>query len=78
MKPLPDKMKDLLALLQNTNDNEIDCDEFWEKAAMLAEQDPSLESELVKAYLHHYELCPGCAEEFDLLKKLAADGGGAG
>ncbi|MBX3135293.1 hypothetical protein KF707_03585 [Candidatus Obscuribacterales bacterium] len=70
MSESPDKTTELIRLLQNTTDQEIDCDTFWEKAAELAERDISLPIGDLKTYLHHLELCPGCAEEFALLKMV--------
>jgi hypothetical protein len=70
MSELPEKMTKLLKLLQKTNDQEIDCDAFWERAAELAEHGMSLKVDDVKIYLHHLDLCPGCAEEFSLLKNI--------
>jgi len=69
----PEKMIELVKLLQNTQDEELDCDEFWERAAWLAQQDLTLNLEELRKYLHHLELCPGCAEEFALLKDVAKD-----
>ena len=69
MAKLPEKMTELLKLLQKTNEDEIDCDAFWEMAAGLAECE-SLDLDELKGYLHHLDLCPGCAEEFALLKTI--------
>ncbi|MBA4027374.1 MAG: hypothetical protein C0473_03940 [Cyanobacteria bacterium DS3.002] len=72
MAILPEKLTELLKLLQKTNEDEIDCDAFWEIAAELSERD-TLDIDELKGYLHHLELCPGCAEEFALLKAMVND-----
>lgn len=69
MAELPKKMTELLQLLRITNETEIDCDAFWEKAAELAERE-TLSSDDLKEYMHHLQLCPGCAEQFALLKTV--------
>ncbi len=69
MANLPEKMTELLKLLQLTNETEIDCDAFWEKAAELSEQE-TLNVDELKGYLQHLELCPGCAEQFAFLKAV--------
>ncbi|HEY9677730.1 MAG TPA: hypothetical protein V6C76_06960 [Drouetiella sp.] len=74
MKEQPDKLAELIKVLKNTQETEIDCDEFWEKAAYLAETDLLQHKDELRLYLHHLELCPGCAEEFELLKKVIEEG----
>jgi hypothetical protein len=70
---LPEKLIELVKLLNKTTDEEIDCDTFWDKAAYLAEQDFSLTLDELKKYLQHLDLCPGCAEDFRLLKDVVKD-----
>jgi hypothetical protein len=69
----PEKMIELLKLLKNTLDDEIDCDEFWTRAAWLTEVEVALSLDELKKYLHHLQLCPGCAEDFELLKSVVSD-----
>ena len=69
MAELPEKMTELLKLLKMTNTTEIDCDAFWEKAAELSERE-TLDADDLKDYLHHLQLCTGCAEQFALLKAV--------
>lgn len=64
-----EKLKALLEFLKVTRDDEIDCDEFWNKSSWLAEQKVPLSLETLATYLHHLQLCPDCAEEYDLLKE---------
>jgi hypothetical protein len=70
---LPEKFIELVKLLNKTTAEEIDCDAFWDKAAYLAEQDLSLNLDELKIYLQHLDLCPGCAEQFELLKDVVKD-----
>lgn len=73
MTDLPEKLNQLLKMLEITEDSEIDCDEFWDKAAWLAETEIELNAEQVKSLLHHIRLCSGCREDFELLHNVVVD-----
>lgn len=70
MAESPEKLAELLRLIQNTEDDEIDCDVFFEKMAELAELPLPLDGAQLKQYQHHLDLCPGCAESLALLKTI--------
>lgn len=69
MSQREDKLRALIEVLKLTKEDEIDCDEFWERASWLAEQSVSLDLESLASYLHHLNLCPDCAEEFKFLNE---------
>ena len=76
MNQQSEKLTELLKLLQNTQGDEIDCDEFGEKMAYLAELSDgelSLDQNQLKSYLHHLTMCPGCAEAFALVRQIVVD-----
>ena len=58
----------LAGVLEQTCDEELDCDKFVQWLA--AYVDGGLESEEVEALMkRHEQLCGECAEEYQLLKK---------
>jgi len=69
----PEKLTELLALLRKTKESEIDCDEFWEKGPSLAESTTALNADELASFLHHLEMCPGCRENFEILKSILKD-----
>lgn len=73
MTEQPEKIIALVKMLRSTAEEEIDCDEFWSKAALLAETDLTLDLPELKKYLQHLEVCPGCVEELELLKSVVAN-----
>ena len=76
MNQQSEKLTELLKLLQNTQGDEIDCDEFGEKMAYLAELSAgelTLSQEQLKPYLHHLTMCPGCAEAFAMVRQIIGD-----
>lgn len=60
----------LLQLLRDTENEEIDCDEFWSKASALAEVDLTLPLQELRKYLRHMKICQACKEELELLKEI--------
>jgi hypothetical protein len=66
-------MTELLALLRNTKELEIDCDEFWEKGPSLAEGVAELSGDDLQRYLYHLKMCSGCLENFEILKEMLKD-----
>jgi hypothetical protein len=58
----------LLELLHKTEEQEIDCDTFWEKAAWLAETDVNVTLLEGRAYVQHIQICSGCEEDLEVLK----------
>ena len=73
MKKQPEKLNELIALLRKTKEQEIDCDEFWEKGPSLAESSSALSEDDLKLYLRHLELCSGCHENFNILKSIVQE-----
>lgn len=70
MAESPEKIAELIRLLQNTKNDEIDCDVFFEKMAELADMPLPFRDSQFKLYQHHLDLCPGCAESLALLKTI--------
>ncbi|MBX9770362.1 MAG: hypothetical protein K2X29_03270 [Candidatus Obscuribacterales bacterium] len=73
MQKQPEKMTELLALLRKTKESEIDCDEFWEKGPSIAEGTATLNADVLASFLYHLEMCPGCLENFEILKSILKD-----
>lgn len=72
MSEMDKKLAELLALVADTCDDEIDCDEFLSRIAGYVEQiaeDPELGREFL-SIARHLQICPECKEEFEALLKL--------
>ena len=72
--------EELLALLQlvdMTQANEIDCEEFLSRVSGYIEKliGEGASTEGYEEVLHHLQVCPECREEFDALIEAFRDGG---
>ena len=68
MSSKPKASEMLRALLDQTREEEIDCDRFLELVAPLLDEcidDPSLREKLA----HHVRQCAECNEELEILRK---------
>jgi len=68
-------LRKLLDLVRLTKDDEIDCDEFLDRAARYLDStgpDGSL-PEGAEALVHHMRVCPECCEEFEALLRALRD-----
>lgn len=63
------KLLELLASITETDEDEIDCDDFIDRAAAYAEHiDPNISlSEKFFAEAKHLRICPDCRDEFETL-----------
>jgi hypothetical protein len=76
-----EKIRLLLGALELTKEVEVDCDECFDSMAEFAES--CISGETVPQALilihNHIQICPDCAEEFNILKtaveELATEGG---
>lgn len=74
MTSATDRLEALLKRVLATEPNELNCDEFLERAAELlealeADTEPPLRLRMVA---QHLVVCPECQEEFDALLRLHA------
>ncbi len=72
MKPKREQLRELLALVDRTAANEIDCEEFLAQAAAYLEViclGGAIPEELRSA-AQHLTVCRDCGEEFDALLEM--------
>lgn len=68
MKPEEEKLRELLALLNATEAEEIDCDEFLDRVAACVENTNAEElPEALRAVSQHADVCTECREELEAL-----------
>ena len=72
MKATHEELLTLLKLVDITEPQEIDCEEFLHRVAGYLEQlsqKPDVPTE-DEAFLHHLRVCPECLEEFQALYRV--------
>ncbi len=68
MKPAEEKLRELLKLLDVTEAEEIDCDEFLDRVVAYVENVKTEElPEARRALSQHAGVCPECREELEAL-----------
>lgn len=71
------QIKILADAIQQTRDEELDCDEFMVHLAAWGErvlQGQSID-DASKSVKHHLQICPECEEEFRVLKEVLSEAG---
>jgi len=74
-----ERLLELLALIERTQEHELDCDAFLQRLPAYLEQRELMAdaSTLDAAYaelLQHLRVCPECLEEFEALLRARGDG----
>lgn len=77
MKLNRDQIKNLIRQVVDTNTEEIDCDEMMRVLTTYA--DKLAAGEVVDisddaTIQHHFEMCPECREEFEMIQAIADEG----
>ena len=72
MKINHEELQTLLKLVDITNPEEIDCEEFLHRVAGHIERLSSDPESATgdEAFLHHLKVCPECLEEFQALYRV--------
>lgn len=70
--PMPANLKNLIQMLENTQEVELSCEDVYQILDQYAElvyrQEDS--AELMPLVEHHIEICPDCREEFEALLSI--------
>ncbi len=68
MKPAEEKLRELLILLDATEAEEIDCDEFLDRVAAYVDHVNAEElPQALRTVSQHASVCPECREELEAL-----------
>ncbi len=69
MRSTRERLRELLRILQATQPEELDCEQFLHRAAALLEavQADEILPDALRPVAQHLSVCPECKEEFDAL-----------
>ncbi|MEM7233287.1 MAG: hypothetical protein AAF517_14010 [Planctomycetota bacterium] len=76
MKVTPEELMDLLRLVDITNPEEINCEEFLSRVAGYVERlvAGDVSPDGYESVVHHLKVCPECLEEFRALYAAYREG----
>jgi hypothetical protein len=68
----PEKMQKMMAMLSNTRDVELTCDDVFGILDQFVEMTARGEdiSQLMPLVKHHLDMCPDCMEEYKVLESI--------